>query len=130
MSENTETSNGATTLAVTLKRTPHDIDGFPVALGESFTIDVSKLGKLGRSEIAKALADSEMMATLLRQNPDEIASIVNDVFAGRVTSAAEAARQIGFTEENFQRNGGGYVMVAAIAFVATIIFVEVAFGGP
>ncbi len=98
-----------------------------MTLDRSFTVE---FGSFGPAEIKKALADLEMTASLLRQYPTEMASLINDTFAGRIEAAKATALRIGFTEEAFQRKGGGLLFVVGIAACATVIFFCVSFGCP
>lgn len=74
----TETTNKAKLIA-SITRTPMELDGLPVSSSQSFTVE---LGPFGPTEVKKALADSEMITSLLREYPTEMASIVNDTMGG------------------------------------------------
>ncbi len=98
-------------------------DGFPINYGSSFALE---LGQFGPAELKKALTDSEMLTSLLRNHPDEMSGILNDVLAGRTEMARQRASTIGLSEEAFQQQGGGFWMAIGIAVCAGIIFAAAA----
>jgi hypothetical protein len=51
--------------------------------------------------------DAEIMAALLRDHPDDIRSLCNDMIAGRIDSAKETALRVGLSESGFKMQGGG-----------------------
>jgi hypothetical protein len=118
-----KTSNRAK-LAVAITRSAREVDGLPLSYDQSYAIEV---GPFGPKEIRKALADSEMITSLLRAYPKEMASIINDTLAGRTDAARESAFRIGFTEEAFQENGGGLLFWLGIALFGGFIFAAAAF---
>ncbi|MEQ1544622.1 hypothetical protein [Methyloglobulus sp.] len=125
MKENmTETANRAK-LTASITRNPLKLDGLSVSLDQSFTVEFSPFGPM---EVKKALTDSEMITSLLREYPTEMASIINDTFAGRMEAAKATALKIGLTEEAFQEAGGGMLFWIGIAFCAGVIGTCAAFG--
>ena len=53
-----------------------------------------------------ALKDAELMLELLRDRPDEMRSLYNDVVAGRTDAVKETATRIGLSESSFRERGG------------------------
>jgi len=102
---------------------PVEVDGLPVSYQQSFAIE---MGRIGPKEVKKALADSEIITSLLREHPKEMAAIVNDILAGRTETARESALRIGLTEEAFQEKSGGMLFWIGIAFCAGAIFTAAA----
>ena len=105
-------------LAFSIRCPSLTVDGLPLGFQPSFALEV---GRFGPTEIKKALADSEIITSLLREHPEEMAEIVNHVLAGQMDSAKKVALRIGLTEEAFQRNGGGMLFWLAIAFTGGFI---------
>jgi len=114
-------------LAVSLTRAPVKLDGLPLGFGEALTLEY---GAYGPSEIKKALADTEIVASLLRKYPDEMAGMINDALAGRHESAKAVARKIGFSEEAFKEQEGGYLFCAGIILFGAFILGYAAFHEP
>lgn len=77
-------------------------DGLPINYGSSFSIE---FGEFGPAELKKALTDSEMTTSLLRDHREEMGAILADVVAGRTDTARQRALTIGLTEEAFQQKG-------------------------
>jgi hypothetical protein len=113
-------------ITIGFTRAPSESGGFPLSHQQSATIDLLGVVPIGPDEVNKALADLEIMASLLRKYPSETAAIVNDVLAGKPEAARQTALRIGFTEEAFQQQSGG--MWWAICVAAGAIFACVAFG--
>jgi len=120
----TETANIAK-FTGSITRPPVRLDGLPVTHDHSFTIE---FGPFGPKELKKALADSEMVTSLLREYPTEMASIINDTLAGRIGTAKATALKIGLTEKAFQEQGGGILFWLGIAFCVGVIGTCAAFG--
>jgi hypothetical protein len=59
---------------------------------------------------------------LLPERPEEVVAMVNDLVAGRTDKARNVARSIGFTEEDFQRQGGGLIFWAGIIVCGIMIY--------
>jgi hypothetical protein len=95
---------GSTKLACSIACPPVKVDGLLLSYQPSFTLEADRFGP---AELKKALADSEMITSLLREYPREMSEIVNLVLSGQMDAAVEIALKIGLTEEAFQRNGGG-----------------------
>ena len=112
-------------LAATITCSPIETDSLPHSYQPSFAIEMSQFGP---AEIRKALADSEMITTLMREHPEEMTAMVNHVLAGEMQAAKKLAEQIGLTEEAFQKQGGGILFWIAIAFVGGAILTCAAFG--
>jgi hypothetical protein len=106
---------------------PVEADGLPVSYQPAFAIEV---GRFGPAELEKALADSEMITSLLREHPKEMVTIVNDVRVGRIEAASRLALTIGLTEEAFQQKGGGLLWWLVIAFVGGMILAAAATTAP
>lgn len=105
-------------LACSIACPPLKVDGLPLSYNPSFTLEA---GRFGPAEHRKALADSEMITSLLRKYPREMSEIVNLVLSGQMDAAVKMAPKIGLTEQAFQRNGGGMLYWLMIAFVGGVI---------
>jgi hypothetical protein len=90
---------------------------------EAFEFDI---GQFGPSEIELVLHDSELISSLLRNNPAEMTEIINNVLTGHTEAAVRLASQIGLTEEAFHQRGGGPFFWVAIALCAGAIFAAAA----
>jgi hypothetical protein len=100
-----------------------EVDGLAVSCQQAFAIE---MGRFGPKEMKKALADSEMITSLLRKCPREMSEIVNLVLSGRMDAAVEIAPKIGLTEQAFRRNGGGMLFWIMIALAGGAIFAAAA----
>lgn len=101
---------------------PAEADGLSIASQEWITLDMPAVPTVGRKEMRTALADAQILASLLEEQPDEIAALVNGALQGRIAEAKERATRVGLTEEEFQRRGGGKVYWLYIAAVAGVIY--------
>ena len=108
-----------TKLAASIICPPVEIDGLPTNYQQSFAIEI---GQLGPEELKKALADSEMVTSLLREHPNEMMAIVNDVLMGRTEAARQSAVRIGLTEEAFRERGGGLLFWCGIIICGIMIY--------
>ena len=128
MAKNTaKARNVANKLTVSISRPFVEIDELPVRYQDTFELG---FGPIGPKELKKALVDSEVFTSLLREQPKEVAAIVNHVLAGRKEAARETAMRIGLTEESFQKKGGGFLFWAGIALFAGFILVYAATNPP
>lgn len=125
MSRRVTKRRGTAKLTASITCYPVEMEGLPLSYQPSFAFEV---GRFGPAEVRKALADSEMITSLLREHPKEMAAIVNHVLAGEMQAAKELALKIGMTEEAFKENGGGPLFWAAIAFCGGAIWACAAFG--
>lgn len=125
MKKNTTRTASRAKLTAHITRTPVNLDGLPVSFDQSFTIE---FGSFGPMQVKKALTDSEMIISLLREYPTEMASIINDTLAGRMEAAKATALKIGMTEEAFQEAGGGLLFWIGIAICVGVIGTCAAFG--
>ena len=110
-------------LAASIICSPVEADGLPVNYQQSFAIEVDRFGP---EELNKALADFEKLTSLLREYPQEMTAIVNDVLVGRTEGAMQSASRIGLSETAFQERGGGLLWAAMIGLAAGAIFVAAA----
>ena len=78
---------------------------FEVAGGRSVRVDVPKT--FTAEHVALATRDSEIVAGILKQYPHEYCQLVNAVTEGKIEEARKIAEQIGLTEQNVMRQGGG-----------------------
>jgi len=124
MKENTTTTVDKAKFIASLTRGPVRLDGLPVSYDQSFAIEFSAFGPV---ELKKALTDSEMVTSLLRENPTEMAEMINHILGGRTDAAKATALRIGFTEEAFQKNGGGMLFWLGIALCGGFILGYAAF---
>ncbi len=108
-----------TKLAGSITCPPVEIDGLPTSYQQSFAIE---LDRLGPEELNKALADSEMITSLLREHPDEMMAILNDAMRGRTEAARQSALRIGLTEEAFKENRGGLIFWCGIIVAGIMIY--------
>jgi hypothetical protein len=122
---NTTKNANKAKLIASITRTPVKLDGLPVSYNESFSVE---FGPFGPMEVKKALADSEMITSLLREYPTEMTAIINDTLAGRMEAAKATALRIGLTEEAFQEKEGGMLFWLGIAFCVGVIGTCAAFG--
>jgi len=121
----TKTRGGKTKVSFSIACPSQKLDGLPFSFQPSFAIEV---GRFGPAEVKKALADFEMITSLLRKSPKEMSEIVNHVMAGRTAAANEIALRIGLTEEAFQSKGGGMLWAIMIGFAFGGIFYCASFG--
>ncbi len=117
------TPRDKTKLAASIICPPVEIDGLPTNYQQSFAIEIDQLGP---EELKKALADSEMITSLLREHPNEMRAIVNDVLMGRTEAARQSALRIGLTEEAFQERGGGVLFWCGIVVAGIMIYAAAA----
>ena len=118
------TTKNTTKVSVSIACPSLKVDDLPVSFRPSFALEV---GRFGPAEVKKALADFEMITSLLRKHPKEMSKMVNHVLAGQIGAAKEIALRIGLTEEAFKRNGGGMLFAICIAIAYGGIFAYAAF---
>ena len=81
-------------------------EGYPVRRSESVTIEIPVDDVVTPEQMKIALKDAELMLELLRDRPDEMRSLYNDVVAGRTDAVKETATRIGLSESSFRERGG------------------------
>jgi len=111
------------TITISITRPPVDVDTLPVSSHESYSIDFRQLTS---ADLIKVRVDSDLFNALLRDKPEEMIAMANDVLAGRADSARKRAASLGFSEEEFQRQGGGLLFWCGIVFCGLMIFAAAA----
>jgi hypothetical protein len=111
------------TLRVSISRPAVDVDTLGISSHESYDI---AFRPISRADLDKICIDSELFNSLLREKPEEVVAMVNDLVAGRTDKARNVARSIGFTEEDFQRQGGGLIFWAGIIVCGIMIYAAAA----
>jgi hypothetical protein len=71
--------------------------------------------------ILLATKDTEILTKILKEHPEEIVSIMEDITSGKLSDAKKAAAEIGISEENFINQGGGMWAVIAIAIGCALL---------
>jgi hypothetical protein len=125
MTHQSSEASHAATFTFGLTGTPLTREGFPVQRQQLFTMDLAARGPVGATDIAKAMADGEIIASLFRKHPEDMAAIFNHVVAGRMTEADVIAERLGLSEARFLEQGGGMWMYIALA--GAVIFAYAAF---
>jgi len=125
MSHQSSEVGRGTTLTFGLSGVPLKQEGFPVQSQQLFTMDLQARAPIGASDIAKALADGEIITSLFRNHPDDMAAVFNHVVAGRMKEADAIAERLGLSEGRFLEQGGGMWMYIALA--GAVIFAYAAF---
>jgi hypothetical protein len=128
MTQSTSTATPAPTLTFAIDRVPIVEEGIPISRSESVKLEISSIDVVTPEQMKVVLRDAELMTGLLRDKPDDMRSLLNDVVAGRTDAAKETARRIGLSEADFKGQGGG--MWPWIAVVGIVILACAAFGCP
>lgn len=93
---------------------------FEVASGKSVRVEIPET--FTAEHIALAAKDAEIFAEILKRSPQEFSQIVSAVTAGKFAEAKEMANNIGLTEDNFVRQGGGmWAVVIGIAIGCALL---------
>lgn len=76
------------------------------------------------SNLGVAQRDCEMLLEKMRTHPDEFAQLFDTVAASDLRRAVRIAQSIGITEDDFQREGGGFlpVLVGAAVVLAVVLW--------
>ena len=82
--------------------------------------------QLTAADLSKVRVDGDLFNAFLRDQPEEMIAMANDVLAGRHESARKRAAALGFSEEEFQRQGGGLLFWAGIIVCGIMIFAAAA----
>jgi hypothetical protein len=121
------TNPTGTTLTFGLTHVPKKMEGFPVNQQQTFTMDLAAAGPIGSAEMATALKDGEIIVSLLREHPDEMAALFNYIVAGKTEEANKLAERLELSEGRFLQEGGGMWMYIALA--GAVIFYYAARSG-
>jgi hypothetical protein len=76
---------------------------------------------LNADDLKRVQRDCEILAIKLRDKPEEIATILQEIFANDLDRARQVAQRIGLTEQEFTKEGGGlmWLVVVVILLYAT-----------
>jgi hypothetical protein len=124
--QQTNEITGGTKFTFGLTRAAAEREGFPVSHQSLATIDLGVREPMRSTDMGKVVADAEIVASLLKDHPDEMVEIFNSIVAGRTDETKEIATRLGLNEESFQQQEGG--MWFYIAMVGVVILGCVAFG--
>jgi hypothetical protein len=96
-------------------------EGFAdISVDRSVDFDLASL-PFGSAGLARSLRDLEAIAELARNRDKELVQIVERVKVGDLDEAVRIAREIGLTEDDLRRRGGGLgpfaLLVVAVALV-------------
>ncbi|MFJ6760756.1 MULTISPECIES: hypothetical protein [unclassified Streptomyces] len=122
----TNEMTGGTKFTFGLTRAATEREGFPVSHQCLATIDLGAREPMRSTDMAKVVADAEIVTSLLKDHPDEMVALFNSIVAGRDDEAKEIATRLDLNEESFQRQEGG--MWFWIGMVGVVILGCVAFG--
>lgn len=111
------------TITISISRPPVDVDTLPVSSQESYSI---AFRQLTAADLSKVRVDGDLFNAFLRDKPEEMIALANDVLAGRTDKARKRAASLGFTEEEFQRQGGGLLFWCGIVACGIMIFAAAA----
>lgn len=68
--------------------------------------------------IRRAQKDCEILAQIIEEKPDEVRSLVNDLLQDKTHDAKQRAKELGLSEDEFVRKGGGiYILIILIVLL-------------
>ncbi len=72
-------------------------------------------------DIHRAQRDCEMLAEVLRDNPEEVSALLRAVVSNKVDLSKKKLSKMGLTEKDFAKEGGGsmWLVVIAVLLYAT-----------
>ena len=114
----------APTMTISIDHPPTTEEGYAVGRSESITIDIPEDDVVSPEQMKIALKDAELMLGLLRDRPDEMRSLYNDVVAGRSDAVKETSARIGLSESAFREKGGGmwpYILGVGVVIMGCVI---------
>ena len=88
------------------------LEGFPYTSG-GFNLSAERIVRFEMPSnftaegIQHAQKDFEMVAAMLRDNPEEMRALLDAVVQNRLSQAQEIAEKLGISEHKFQAQGGG-----------------------
>jgi hypothetical protein len=101
-------------LVIAVTGAAHAQSKFEVASGRSVRVDLPET--FTADHVSLATRDAEILAGILKENSYEYCQIVNAVATGDFEKAKKMAEQIGLTEANVVRQGGGmWALIIGIA---------------
>jgi len=92
---------------------------FEVASGKSVRVEIPET--FAAEHITLATKDSEILGEMLKSYPREFGQIMNAVTAGKFAEAKEIGKNIGLTEDNFVRQGGGMMAIICLALACAFL---------
>jgi hypothetical protein len=110
------------TLTLQLNSNQSVLDSLDVAKTAGYSIALPSA--FSEEDRGKVQRDAELFANLLRQYPAETIGIVNRCLTGRARDVRDLATRIGFTEEEFTDQGGGFPWVVVVIAVAAAVLLE------
>lgn len=93
-------------------------------LDESYEFEISS--SIGADELSKIARDGELLKALSEKSGESICKIIEFSKEGNHAAAAKLAREIGFTEEAFEKEGGGLWLAVAVG-VAALLYSQSAY---
>ena len=97
-------------------------DGGRVDVSRDVTVDLAQYS-LGDDAVKRALNDFSGIRDILAESPEQALEMVKAVQRGDIDRAILIAREIGLTEEELLRRGGGigFLVVFAVAVVLVLV---------
>ena len=93
-------------------------------LDESYEFEIKS--PIGAGDLAKIARDGELLKAMTDRSGDSICKIIELSKEGNHAAAAKLAREIGFTEEAFEKEGGGLWLAVAVG-VAALLYSQSAY---
>lgn len=87
-------------------------------LNESYEFEIGS--SIGADELSKVARDGELLKAITERSGDSICKIIELSKEGNHAEAAKLAREIGFTEEAFEKEGGGLWLAVAVGVAALL----------
>ncbi|MEU3630499.1 hypothetical protein AB0E11_00705 [Streptomyces fradiae] len=110
----------STTLVFGVTGLSHDHEG--LALSTDHVHQVRLPSRISTDDVRRMTADFEILAEAFRENPEDVARML-EAHARRDTDTSRAlARSLGFTEDRFEERGGGIIWAVVGAAVVCDVF--------
>jgi hypothetical protein len=69
-------------------------------------------------DVSRAQKDCEILGEILRDRPEEVRALSNDLLQGNTRDAKQRARELGLSEDEFTSKGGGiYALIILVVLL-------------
>ena len=92
---------------------------FQASLQSALKIDLPQ--EFSSDHIKLAQRDIELIGDMIKQSPDDLIQLINHASNGEASRARKIAADIGFTESDFERQGGGMLAIVIIIAVGAAL---------
>jgi hypothetical protein len=110
------------TLEISLRGFLREVGGLQTAQDIAYRLGAPDV--FTDQHLKTAQRDYEIVAEMIKDNPEKTRQVMNDVLRRNMESAAKGALELGLTEKQFIAKGGGFPIAIIIICIACALLLE------